>query len=626
MNIKDIARMAGVSTSTVSKIVNNKDASISPETREKVLRIVREYHYTPYSFASRGSKSWKIGVLLRSPISFDTTLDGIVHTAQDSGYGTLVFNSYTDVDQELKNIAALAKHHVDGVIWEPACADSLKLKPQLDRLDVPTLTIGPYGGDQSLLLPYGEAAYKLTEELINRGHTGIACLLTRGRRTQDFLEGFKRCLFDHGMAFDESMVRYALDDSLEGRIGSHAITGVVSSHYRMALEFHQLMGTLHYRMPQDVSLVSIRNDTNEALSYPGSTELSTYTIRNADFGDYLCAKLITTVEGRSEQPRSFVQEYHLDNTSTLDVPPSLKRRKIIVVGGMHITNTLSMPKLPSEGATVNARLSSVSPGGRGVNQAVGAAKLGHRVSMIGNVGADADYIFREMARWGVDTTGVSRRAHSKTGQAYIFVDRRGESMTSVLPGANAELSAADIADKEELFADAAYCLVQSEVPLEAVEAACRAAHRHHASTILKPSGCDRLPEGTLQAVDLLVPNENELDTLVPDADALSLEDKARRLIDQGAGAVIVTLGERGCLLVERGRARAFPAADFTPADNTGAGDAFISALASYLMYGHTLDEAIEIGMVAAGYSITHEGVIPSLVDRPALEGLLHAAA
>ena len=86
MNIKEIAQLAGVSTSTVSKIVNQKDESISQETRERVLKIVKEYNYTPYSSAASHQKTWVIGILLRSSISFDKTLDGIIQTAQKNGY------------------------------------------------------------------------------------------------------------------------------------------------------------------------------------------------------------------------------------------------------------------------------------------------------------------------------------------------------------------------------------------------------------------------------------------------------------------------------------------------------------------------------------------------------------
>ena len=93
MNIKDIAQLAGVSTSTVSKIVNHKDASITAATRDRVLELVRKYHYTPYGSSKPSTTTWRIGVLLSSSISMDSTLDGIIQQAQKSGYGTLVLNS-----------------------------------------------------------------------------------------------------------------------------------------------------------------------------------------------------------------------------------------------------------------------------------------------------------------------------------------------------------------------------------------------------------------------------------------------------------------------------------------------------------------------------------------------------
>ena len=283
MNIKDIARIAGVSASTVSKIINNKDDSISEETRERVLSVIRQYHYTPYAKVTSQAKTWRIAAILRSSVSFDTTLDGIIQTAQTAGYGTVVFNSYSDAEQERRNINALNKHNIDGVIWEPATPDSPERFADLERT-IPWLAIGPNGGNDSLLLPYWDAAYKLTEQLIAHGHTSIGCLMTQGRRTKDFLAGFRACLFDHHLDFDESRVFFDLNDTLIEQVGNHAITGFVSSHYRKALEFHQLMASLHHRLPEDVSLVSIKNDTTEQLAYPGNVEISTYTIRNADFG------------------------------------------------------------------------------------------------------------------------------------------------------------------------------------------------------------------------------------------------------------------------------------------------------------------------------------------------------
>ncbi|MBT1175019.1 LacI family DNA-binding transcriptional regulator [Bifidobacterium sp. LC6] len=618
MNIKDIARIAGVSTSTVSKIVNGKDSTISEETRKKVLAIVKEYHYKPYAAASKRTRSYTIGVLLRSPISFDSTLDGIIEAAQNAGYATAAYNSYSDPEQELKNIAAVCGRNVDGVIWEPATPNSLEYASQFPQ-GTPLLTIGPNGGDQSLLLPYKEAAYKLTNELIERGHRHIACLMTKGRRTHDFLEGFRTCLFDHQMPFDDDMVHYELDDSLAGQIGSHAITGFVSSHYRRALEFMQMVRPLHYRIPEDASLVSIKNDTAEALAFPSNTEISTYTIRNSDFGSYLCAKLIAQIEHDKEQHPSFVQDFHLDNTSTLAAPPSSIAKHVLVVGSINIDHYMSVPRLPHVGGSVSTRSDARYPGGKGVNQAIGAAKLGHRVALIGNVGMDtgSDFLFKELEQYGINTAGMRRCAEESTGSSYIFLDPDGESIIAILSGANALLQPSDITNNDHLFEHAGYCLIQTEIPIETALTAARAAHQHHAKTIVKPSSIERLPDELLANTDILVPNNHELSIIEPTGK--TMEDRAANLIEHGAGCVIVTMGERGCYLLSRDGEAYVPAADFLSVDSTGAGDAFISALAAYLMYGYDLKHAIRIATLAAGYSVTHKGVIPSLIDQLTLD-------
>ncbi len=204
MNIKEIAKLAGVSTSTVSKIMNQKDSSISSETRERVLKIVKEYHYTPYASASVPTqKTWVLGILLRSSISFDSTLDGIIKTAQANGYSTILCNSCSSLEQELKNITALCKNHVDGIIWEPANEQSLSLSCHIQEKEIPFLTIGPFGGANSLQLPYQLLGYQITKELISRKHTNIACLLTEGRRIHAFLSGYKECLFDNYLKLDD---------------------------------------------------------------------------------------------------------------------------------------------------------------------------------------------------------------------------------------------------------------------------------------------------------------------------------------------------------------------------------------------------------------------------------------
>lgn len=620
MNIKEIAHLAGVSTSTVSKIVNQKDESISSETRERVLKIVKEYNYTPYASATASpAKTWILGILLRSSVSLDSTLDGIIQTAQSNGYSALVYNSYSDMEQELKNITSLCKNNVDGIIWEPVSKESLKYITHFNNMSIPLLTIGPNGGDHSHLLPYEEAAYRITQELINRKHTNIACVLKEGRRTTAFLNGYKRCLFDNHMKLDKDFIFYDLNESLIYKVNTRSISGIISSHYRKAMEFYQLMNTLNYRIPEDISLISLKNDTMESLAFPNISEISTYTILNADFGSYLCSKLIAEIEKRKDEVHSFVQEFHLDNETTVSIPFSLEAPKITVVGSINIDTYLNVPQLPHSGKTVSTSTSSTYPGGKGVNQTIGAAKLGHRVTLIGNVGSDidSDYIYKALDEYGVESFGVKRYNQAKTGKAYIFVESSGHSMISILAGANNTLTPEDIQKRKRFFKNTGYCLIQSEIPLDTVAESCRVAHEYGAKTILKPSVCGHIPSEVLAQVDILIPNEDELNELCPDY--ASIEEKTAFLLECGIEIVIVTLGERGCYVRCVNLDKYFPAVPFPSVDHTGASDAFISALASYLLYGYSLEEAVQIATYAAGFCISREGVVPSLIDKRSLE-------
>ena len=146
------------------------------------------------------------------------------------------------------------------------------------------------------------------------------------------------------------------------------------------------------------------------------------------------------------------------------------------------------------------------------------------------------------------------------------------------------------------------------------------ARKHHAITILKPSSCPHLPDDILNLIDILVPNQNEIEALFPEPG--SIVDKARYSISKGVGTVIVTLGDQGCVLVTEKTHTLFPAGQARVIDDTGAGDAFISCLASSLLENRTLEEAARIANLAAGFSVAHEGAIPSLISRQQLKSLL----
>lgn len=616
MNIRKLAELAGVSASTVSKIMNNKDSSISPATRERVLRIAKQYNYQSYSsLIEKGTTTLTLGVVFRSPITMNLTLDGILLAAQEAGYTILLRESGDDPEREAQNLSVLCSHHVDGIIWEFVNRDSEKNMALLEKYEIPAVIFHSEYGN-AVNIDYEELGRQSAQTLVDAGHTSIACIKAPIPGRDAFVEGYQKCLFENHIPLENELIFEQIGNPLMQKIASHAISGVVSAHYETAARLYDAVRKLRYELPYDVSIVSLRD---ESMTPDVLRQLSTFTIPHYAYGEYLCKRLVGEIERGETSPPAFHKTALLDSESTVGIPHNSRPKKITVVGSINIDNYLTMDALPRTGMTVSSSLSSSYVGGKAINQAIGAAKLGQRVSVIGRVGndVDSDTVYRALNITGVDSIGVKRCSGCKTGQAYIFVQRDGDSMISILSGANEALLPEDIRESDRVFENTAFCLVQTEIPMETVTEVCRTAKKHGAQTILKPVACGVLSEDLLRNVDIIVPNETEINAICPSAD--DLETQASLLLAAGVGTVIVTLGADGCFLKTGQEAEYFPAVPFDMVDASGAADAFISALASYLLEGRSLHTAIRIASYAAGFTISREGVTPSLVDKNTLE-------
>lgn len=619
MTIKEIAKLAGVSTSTVSKIMNKKDDSISAETREHVLRIAKDYNYTPYaSILQPNTKSLVLGVIYHSAHDFNMTLHGILEVSSTLGYSVVIRESRNDPDLELKNITAFVKLGVDGVIWEPVNSKSLQYSSHLQSAQIPFLIMNS-SVENSVNVDYEKMGYLATEELISKNHEDIACLLGDGTRTNAFFNGYRHCLFKHHLPFHADFVFHGFDDMPFNKISTHSFSGIVVSHYAQAIRLYETIHTLHYEIPYDLSIVSLKDDGRIETDYP---PISSFTIPHFEFGKRLAASFISQIEKTGHDTLDLDIAAPLNHRKSIDIPYNLRAKKVISIGSINIDNYLNFDVLPRTGKTVTSSNSSVFPGGKCINQAAGVARLGHNSAVIGRVGndADADIIYASAKNFQIDTLGLTRTHGHKTGQAYIFVQKNGDSMISIMSGANNFVTSEDILANERLFVNASYCLLQTEIPLPAIEEACETARKYKVKTVLKPSAVSVLPEKILRMIDMIVPNLDELNEICPNYD--SIEEKAESLLDYGINTVIVTLGARGSYIRTKNHNCYLPAADFNAVDNTGAGDAFISALVAYLLHGYDLIPSVKIATYAAGISITRQGITPSLIDRNTLEALI----
>jgi ribokinase len=300
--------------------------------------------------------------------------------------------------------------------------------------------------------------------------------------------------------------------------------------------------------------------------------------------------------------------------------------RVAVVGSLNMDLVARSPRIPQPGETIIGGDYKNVPGGKGANQAVAAARLGARVSMVGRIGRDAfgDQILGDLAADGVDTSFVLQEEGMPTGVALIVVDDAGQNSIVVASGANMRLSPADVDAATTAIADADALLLQLESPLETVIRAAEVARDHGVTVTLNPAPARVLPVQLLAAVDVLIPNESEtaLLTGMPVDSQGQAEAAAAALLQLGVGAVVLTLGSRGALLAQQGNRQLVPAFQVQPVDTTAAGDAFVAALAVALAEDLGIADAVRWANAAGALATTVLGAQPSLPSRAAVEQLL----
>ena len=622
MTIKEFARLAGVSASTVSKIMNGKDIGIRPETREHVLKLAKEYHYKSTSFGGyTEGRTLIIGIVTGSQRRFDMTLAGFVDRASALEYAVLLKDSHGDKEAEKKNILAMLAMNVDGLVWDPVSASDLpELCSLIEKNNIPFRFLSSeHNRAQALpFINFDHMGYAACEALIKQGHTDIACLLYEGSRSAGLLRGYKQCLYDHSIIMNEDLI-FRDEEAMLRKIGAGLFTGVVVSHYSAALRIYHCIGDLHYAVPNDLSIVSLNNDL---VGLPENKPLvSSIRIPFFEYGEYLAEHLIKQIE-KQELPPPFAMAAGIDSDASVGAPFPASMKRILSVGSINIDNYLNFNELPRSGTSAASSSLTVYPGGKCINQAIGASILGHPVSVIGRVGddTDSDEIYKTIKEYTIDHQGLMRTEREKTGQAYIFVGRNGESMISLLSGANRMLSPDDMTRNRKLFFKNGFCLLQSEIPMPALIEASRLAKEQHMTTVLKPSACEYLPDALLENVDMLIPNRDELHLLCPEGN--TLEEKTDYYLKQGISTIIVTCGSSGCFVRTEKVSEYIPAIDITAVDVTGAGDAFICCLVSYIIEGYDIVRAARIATYAAGLSTTRQGTVPALVNRTTLESYI----
>lgn len=303
---------------------------------------------------------------------------------------------------------------------------------------------------------------------------------------------------------------------------------------------------------------------------------------------------------------------------------------ILIVASLNMDVVIEMDRIPDTGETVLGENLTYLPGGKGANQACAVGRLGGRATVLGCVGDDSfgRKQIEGLTRDGVCTSGLRRLRDEPTGTAVIYVDARGDNSIVVVPGANQKCDAEYLKEEDRLFLENDFIMFQLEIPHDAVWFGVRRAKELGKTVILNPAPAAYIPEWVYRGLDYITPNETELRILtgIQGTSGEEIRRGARSLLERGVKNVLVTLGDKGALMVNEKEERLFPARRVPAVDTTAAGDCFNGALAVALAERKTLEAAIEFANAASSVAVTRKGAQDSIPERKEVDVILAANA
>jgi len=301
------------------------------------------------------------------------------------------------------------------------------------------------------------------------------------------------------------------------------------------------------------------------------------------------------------------------------------RPRVTVIGSLNMDISVTVPSLPGPGMTVLGSAARYSPGGKGGNQAVAAARLGAEVRMVGCVGDDAfgQQLLADLQAEDIKTDQVRTVPGTPTGLAMIAVDSEAENLIVVAPGANREVIPADVAAAHSTPADV--LVISAEIPVPAITAALA-----HPPGVLCILNLAPVPPKAAEAAAILadrpywlVVNESEAAALLNDPDRSSDRNPDRNpaqaaeaLLTQGARHAVVTAGAHGAAVAGPEGTHTIPGFKVQAVDTVGAGDTFVGALAVALAVGVPPREAVRAAAAAGAAAVTRPGAQTAMPRPP----------
>ena len=279
--------------------------------------------------------------------------------------------------------------------------------------------------------------------------------------------------------------------------------------------------------------------------------------------------------------------------------------KICVIGSSNIDQIAYTKNIPADGETLFGDSFQMGFGGKGANQAVMAGLLGANVYMITCLGDD---VYKEMTINNYEANNVNtdhiQLVKGASGVAPIWVDATGQNRIIVIPGANNEIDAQKAISSIEEIGDISVLVGQCEIPMEVNHEVFQYAKSNSVTTIFNPAPAKKLDREFLEHISWLIPNENEFELI---SGMEPNDENFLKFNEEIPCNLIVTLGEKGAVLVDENKTHYFDAPSVNAIDTTGAGDSFIGTFAYELSESNSPESCIKKAVEKASQSVTKKG-------------------
>lgn len=623
MNIRDIAKLAEVSVSTVSKVINGKDKDISEPTRQKVLKIIRDYQYTPYSnireSVTQQKESMIALVILNEQYLAPSFLEELEQQCASNGFSVLLCNIKSATVSELKNrLKIILAKRISGAI---ICThDSELLEIAISVLQgTPLVAVTSFRSAEisTVRCDYYAAAANAISLFTQRGHQRIGCLLEK----DDFSVYDQICNGiittmntnaivpnNHNIITLRSGERFQESDFQ--RLINRNLTAIYCQSEPLMKQLYEYLLLSNIHIPQNLSLICGIRDYSHLPSH-----IASYEIPYAELAGKATQLLLQAITDRDTMPiQDICLPMNFFKSDSISSPQGFSA-PILVLGNCAYDTILPVSDLPS---SCQLQISSNvihSPGGKCVSTAIAASRLGGTVHAIGRVGNDPEghAVINTLAENGVHTKGVLVDSTAMTGRSYLTSATNGDYTIIAHSGANRFLTIQAIKNMQYILPSASICLISTEVPFNVVKYLMQKCVTYKIKVFLKPSVPIPVDPAILRHIDYCIPSESELNQLIPGSQ--SIQEKADQLYALGCPNVIVTMADNSCYLKNDAYSLYIPAANFRPVETASAVNCFIAAFAISLSQGADILFALSYATYAAGISLSQSGMYSSFPYR-----------